>query len=184
MCVGRKFYKLHEAVEEYKEQGVSKRVSNTAIPEGLVPWRSKIFVAHPDAIVKVTAEGKTLADLAYTLLENGCLSEDDWDSLVEMANPYWTGKELHSEDFVPVSMLVIAIALSKMPEHEQDALKQELGLEFCMGIFGFAYLSGIEYVAKPGETDLPANMKHLKGYVQPVEVFYTTNTDEGEDSDE
>lgn len=88
LCVwGREHYKLHELVEEAEQWGISKRIPITGVIEGLIPFSSKIFAAHPDAIVEVTRQGVSLAELAAEL-------QCEPDSM----------------------MLDLAIALSKSPE--------------------------------------------------------------------
>lgn len=180
MIVGRAFYALHEAVDEYRQWGVSKRLPLTTVPEGLVPLKSKIFVAHAEAIVRVNNPDATLHDLAYRLYEMDLLDEMAWHELLDTTTPYWRGLELHAEDFVPASMLTITYALSRASGARKGTLQAEFDLEYCMGIFGFAPLDSLQYVLAPGETALPAEMQHLEGVVQPVHIVYAPG---GEDND-
>lgn len=172
---GRKHYKLQEMIEENEDIGVSKRLPSTAVPEGMQRGVSKILCAHPDAIVKVTAEGASLADLAYALLEEGTLTQVQWSRLVELDQPYWTGEELEPYDFVPGSMLDVAMALSRSPNRDKHV--RTYGLEFCMGVAGYAPYSGVQLVMPDGKQDLPQEYKHLEplidtGEVEPVYVRY------------
>lgn len=177
MTVGRKYYKLYQYVDEAQNIGVSKRIPITAIPDGLVKGLSKIFLAHPDAIVKVTASDKTFADLAYALYEKDYLTAVQYQKIIEDVPAYWTGEELHPNDLVPERMLDVTYALSKVPGPEHMGLGETFGLEFCMGIFGYSYYSGIEYVCKPGEDELPAELAHLDGYVEPVHIMYNNDSE-------
>lgn len=181
MCVGEQYYKLFEFIDEAKAHGISKRIPVNTVPEGLEKGLSKIFVAHPKAIVKVTVEGKTLADLAYALLEAGVLSQEQWEALVDLEQPFWTGQELKSGDFVPERMLDITEAFSKLDSQQARQLEKELGLQFCMGIFGFSPFGGFELVLKDNEEEIPEEFAHLEGLVEPVHVRYI---DEEEDEDD
>jgi hypothetical protein len=185
MTVGEQFYKLHEFISEAETIGISKRIPLTAIPIDMVKAISKVFVAHPKAIVKVTAPGKTLQDLAYSLAELKYLSMVELAHLVELDRPFWTGEKLASYDFVPASMLDITVALSKTNSAECKELEKKYGLEYVMGIFGWSHFTGLQLVMAPNETELPDNLKHLQplidnGTIEPVHVIYRDDTKEGE----
>jgi hypothetical protein len=187
MTVGRKFYKLHEYIDEASNMGISKRIPITGIPEGMVPGLSKIFLAHPDAIVKVTDPNYSLTDLAQALVDLQKLTNVQYARFVEDVQPFWTGENLQPGDYVPEQMLILTYALSLLEPPALKELVQKMGLVFCMGIFGWSYFSGFEYVLKPGEEELPKDLAHLEGYVEPVHVIYKNNAGEletgGEDDD-
>lgn len=170
MVVGKEFYQLHEMVEEYKDMGISKRIPKTSIPDGLVPMKSKLFVSHPDAIIRVTVDGKTLMDLAIDLVDEGLLSVDEFAEIVEMDTDFWLNDELPSEDLVPSPMLTLAMAYSKseFKAHYLGAY----GVETCMGVVGYGYLNRIEYVVRDGEEELPEDLAHLEGEIEPVSYTY------------
>ncbi len=177
MIAGRQYYKLWEYIEEAQDIGVSKRIPSKAIPEGMVPGLSKIFIAHPDAIVKVTAPDKTLEDLAHELFACETLTMAELAKLIDLDKPFWTGEELNPSDFVPESMLDISMALSKVEEPEYSHIVKEFGLQFCLGVVGYAHFEGIQVVLDKSEEDLPDDLEHLRplvefGYVQPVHVEY------------
>lgn len=177
MCAGRQDYKLHEFVFEAKAQGVSKRIPVQSVPEGLKKGLSKIFIAHPDAILKVTAEEKTLHMLAFHLFDAGLFTHEQWTKLMDLDVPYWTGEELKSDDFVPESMLDISMAFSQLPDTDKRKLQEEYGIEFCMGIIGYSPFSGFDLVLNHDEDTLPDSFAHLEGmiedgYVRPVHVEY------------
>lgn len=192
MTVGEQFYKLHEFIDEAEVAGVSKRIPIKSIPEGLQKGISKIFCAHPRAIVKVTAEGKTLQDLAYSLLEEGFIPEEQWTELVELEAPFWTGEELNAYDPVPAAMLDITYALSKLEGRKLAELEKELGLAYCMGIFGYSPFGGFQFVLGEDENDIPEGFEDVRtlaslGYVDPVRVKYFTDDGEavfGDDEEE
>lgn len=166
MCVGRKFYKLHEMVEEYQLMGISKRISITSLPEGVKPLESKIFVAHPDAIVQVGPEF-LLFDLARMLYDEGLLTQEE----VEEVGIYdWVMPDFEPTTEVPRPMLTLALALSKSPNKSMyDAAYH---IKYIQGIVGFAYLERLEYVAREGETELPAQYAHLEDEVEVVKYTY------------
>jgi len=188
-CTGRKFYTLAAMMDEYEQQGVSKRIPPSAIPEGMQPALSKIFVAHPDAIIKVTAPGRTLHDLAESLLEMGLLTDIEWALLQELELPFWTGAELNPGDFVPECMLDISIALSRVASQQHADLAEEFGIQFCMGVAGYAHFQGYQLVLDNDVTELPEEYEHLRplieaGAVQPVHVKYSDDDGQPEETDE
>jgi hypothetical protein len=177
MCVGRQHYSLAEFVEEAESHGLSKRIPVNSIPEGLVPGLSKIFVAHPDAIVKVRVSDRTLIGLACELVDLGTLSQEKFADLVDMEKPFWTGQELHADDFVPAGMLDITLALSKTSDEDRARLIHDYDLEFVMGVFGWSLFSGFQLVLPKGEGSLPQDLDHLdplvdSGYVEMVHMEY------------
>lgn len=178
MTVGREHYKLHSLISEYSQQGVSKRIPKTAIPDGLVPQVSKIFIAHPDAILRVTVNGKTLNDLVVALVNLKVLTQVQIDEMEDLDKPYWSQNELNPYDFVPPNMLTISSALSTLSNPERAKVEDEFGIEYCMGIIGFAHVSSIQYVTKPDDDGLPDDLKHLEGYVTPVRVIHDEDEEE------
>lgn len=170
MVVGRKFYKLHEMVEEYKDMGISKRIPVTSIPEGIVPMKSKLFVAHPDAIIRVTVDGKTLLDLALDLVDEELITPEDLVEIVEMEQDFWEGEDLNPEDLVPTPMLTLAMAYSQ--SMHQGHYIGAYGVETCMGVVGYAYLDRIEYVVRDGEEELPEELSHLDDIIELTSYDY------------
>lgn len=170
MCVGKSFYSLHDMVEEYRDMGISKRIPITSIPDGLVPMKSKLFVAHPDAIIRVTVDGKTLMDLALDLVDEGLLTSDELYEITMMEQDFWFSDELKAEDEVPTPMLTLAIAYSR--SQFQAHYIGAYGVETCMGIVGYAYLDRIEYVVRDGEEELPEDLSHLDGEIELVSYDY------------
>jgi len=169
MTVGRQYYTLAEFIDEAKEMGVSKRIAMTSIPEGLVPGISKVFIAHPDAIVKVTADGKCLADLAQEVLGEEYVSPD--------FAPYWEQEKIQPDEVIPEHMLTLTYAFSKLPAAEREKLITEYGLVFHMGVIGYTYFDGFQFVVPDGQEELPEEAQQLRplvesGYVQPVHVTY------------
>ena len=172
MCVGKQYYKLSEFVDEAERDGISKRIPTTNIPQGLVPYVSKIFVAHPDSIIRTKAEGKTLSELASRLLEIGTLPYLSFIDIPEIYSPYWQNEKILSYEFVPACILDLALALDRCEDKVRDKLIEEFGIEFCMGIFGYSYIQSLVYIAKEGEEELPEKLVDQEGYVQPIHVVH------------
>lgn len=170
MCVGEESYSLDSFISEAYDLGVSKRIPKTAIPEGIIPGLSKLFLAHAKAIVKTTRGN--LKELAYDLFMLGEIQETAWQGLVDLDQPFWENDKLSPGDFVPLPMLTITRALSRLKENIHEDLKEKFGLVYCQGVFGYAPITSIQYVAKAGEDDLPDDLIHLSGYVEPVKVVY------------
>lgn len=189
MTVGRKYYRLHEIVDEVSAHGLSKRIPVNSIPEGLVPMASKVFLAHPDALVIVTAEEYTLEDLVYALFELGVFEHAQIEAFVDLDKRYWAGQPLKETDFVPEPMFWIAYALSKMsvaiPE-DYARVVDKFGVQYQLAIFGYTPFGGIEVVLKDSENDLPTELDHLRpfvddGTVEMVHVDYTSEDDDDEE---
>jgi hypothetical protein len=176
---GQDNYSLKEAMDEVKDQGASRRIPNTMVPEGIVPGKSKLFLAHAKAIVKVTAPDCTLKDLASALFGLWMMSQDDIINIVdELDQAYWVTDKLEPFDYVPGPMLKIAYTLSSAPPEVQRQLERDLQIVYCPGIFGWSTINGLEYVVKPGEDDLPTNLAQHEGYIKPVRPVYLDDPDD------
>lgn len=180
MFAGEDNYTLASFLDEAEFAGVSKRIPANSIPQGLVPGASKIFIAHPKAIVLVGADGLTLEDLAYRLLEMGFITAEQWADLVDLDMPKeaWQKMELEPFDPVPSCMLDIAYALSAVGGSRLRDLEQEFQISYIPGVIGFSHVTRLEYVLPNDVTELPSNIDPaLKNaidasYVTPVHVHY------------
>jgi hypothetical protein len=164
LCVGRQFYKLYQYIDEAEDIGVSKRIPATSIPEGMVRGVSKIFVAHPDAILTLTNPDWNLRDLVldlndYQVVPASVLYEIENESVDDTEKGY-------------SHMLDIAIAFSRLPNEERARLIETYGIEFTQGIIGYSPFYGFEYVLAPDETELPAELAHMDGYIEGVHMVY------------
>jgi len=178
--VGEDSYTLAEVVSEYVAMGSSKRIPTTAIPQGLVRGVSKLFFAHAKAILKVK-QGCTLEQLVYSLLEKDVLTAVQVARFVDLDIEFNWGTTLQPNDFVPEPMLTIAMGLSKLPDKDRKELEVQYGIEYYPGIFGYSHFTGIQYVCRQGEDDLPEELKYLEGYVEPVKIVY--EDEEGKDQE-
>jgi len=148
MWAGEDHYTVSSFIQEAKIMGVSKRIPKTAIPEGIVPGRSKIFIKHRRAIVN-----GNLDDLLRTLDESLYLQ--------------------HCE--LPDNMLHLVIFLERLRESEPAIWKELVEgykLFWTPGVIGYAYITGIQYVAYDHEEGLPDEMAHMDYLVEPVRIEY------------
>ena len=184
LWVGKENYSVLEAYREYKDRGISKHISITSIPDGLEPGQSRIFLSHAEAILEVSAPGATLGMLLETLMFNGAFTEDEYDDLwsPDLDNTFWNTADggLQPGDFVPDQMLSLVMGLESL--ENPQALINAFEIKFHPGVFGYGYLTRIEYVCKDNEDELPDNLKHLEGYVTPVIVRYDEEDNNGKTS--
>jgi len=155
MWVGSDNYTVSSFIEEVKRMGVSKRIPKNSIPEGIVPGVSRLFIKHRNAIVHATSKDKR-----FNL-------EDLIDQLTVVHDmPHYT---------LPQDMLGLIFALERLQEEEPESWKRYVtayDLTWTSGVIGFAYITGIQYVAKDNEEGLPEDLVHLEGYVEPIRIEY------------
>jgi hypothetical protein len=169
MWVGKEYYTAGSFIKEAKTMGVSKRISKTSIPEGIVSGQSRLFICHPEAILKVTADDKDLSDLLDILWNLGLISQDD----IEMATwdeVYWEYENLQPMDFVPEGMLTIVKALDSADKNLRSQIVKDFEILWHPGVIGYSYIVGLEYVCKDDENTLPPGLSHMDGYIKPVIV--------------
>lgn len=148
MWAGEQFYTVTSFIEEAKHLGVSKRIPSHNIPYGIVPGESRIFIKHRKAIVT----GKVNELIEYLVKETGIAPIDP-----------------------ETEMLVLTMLLEKYKEKDLtfwQELVDNFDISWKAGVIGYSYITGIQYVAKDNEDDLPDEYSHLKGYVEPVRVTY------------
>lgn len=168
MWVGKQYYTLGSFIEEAMKQGVSKRIPASMIPE-ITPGESRLFLAYVEAIVILAKEN--YAELEHYLYEWGYLAEVDlecenWVSLLP--------ELLEADTPMPPNMGTLRIALENLEATDLDhylGVVDSFGITYKPGIFGYAYLTGIQYITKPGEEGLPQEYSHLEGSVEPVRVI-------------
>jgi len=182
MCVGRE-YKLFALLDEYGRWGASKRipVTNADLLGKIEFGKSRLFIAHPDAIVKVTDPQRTLLGLVIELCVQGYMSEtrllEDTTAFLDFD---WENMKPQPGDEVPAPMLVVSCALSRLSSFNKEAydmLVAKYKLKFLRGIVGWSYITRAEYVLPEGVTDVPDEHAHLlpfmeDGTITPVHVEY------------
>ena len=153
MWVGEEHYTVGSFIREAEQMGVSKRIPRTAIPEGIVPGQSRILIKHRKAIVHGDLDGllRKLDEAMY--LSHVTLPED---------------------------MITLVVFLEVLQEKE-FAIWQELvegyNLTWTSGVIGYSYITSIQYIASDDEEELPEDLQHLEGYVEPVKIKYEEKDD-------
>lgn len=164
MFVGKEFYRLHQFISEAQNQGVSKRIPESMIPS-IIPGRTRLFLAYPEVIV-LTSDYRNLTKALLALGYIGASLIEDWDQTTWIEDP---------ATYIPTDMLTVRIALelceTEHPEKYAE-LVQKYSVSYQPGIFAFTYLTGIQYVCKDGEENLPNHLSHFEGTIEPVIVVH------------
>lgn len=167
MFVGQESYPWpNDFAEEAERIGPSKKVSRASIPY-IEPGQARLVFVHPRAIVNVTAEGMNLFDLACELAleyEEGLdyASEDDLRDFI-------CGYVL-SEENEGVSILTHFLRNADIAR-DLGRLEEKYGIEYHPGVFGFSYVTGLQYVLRDEETELPDDLRGIEG-IEAVRVEY------------
>lgn len=168
MWVGEDNYPTPEDFSsECITQGLSKRIAINNVPQGIEPGKSRLFLIHPKAGLAVDPP-HTLAELREDLAKVPHERVETW--LVDWErNPAWVVRQIMA--------LKVPPALPFKARHDQvesilqaTLILQRFGARLVPAIFGFVYLTGMQYVCKEGETDLPDGLQG-KG-IEPVRVVY------------
>lgn len=148
MWVGEYHYPWpHDFSDEVKSVGLSKRVAESAIPL-IVPGRSRLALIHPRAIVqlRVGMVEELCRSLGFTLPDLG-------------------------DDTITADQVGRALAaLEKTDPKGYDALVEKMGISYHAGIFGYVWLTGLQYVCRPDEEEAPEELKALG--VEAVRMDY------------
>jgi len=169
MFVGENHYPWpNDFSEEAQRVGVSKRVSRKSIPH-IVPGETRLVLIHPKAIVKVTAEGMGLWDLAAELVLEHIVHAkgygEDWLDRFILGNIF---DEQAGEYTSGLTRMLRAAERAK----DLKRIEEKYGIEYFPGVFGWCPLSGIQYVAKSDdETELPPDLAGVSG-IEIVRMDY------------
>jgi len=148
MWAGEEHYTVGEFIREAEQMGVSKRISRTSIPEGVVPGKSRLLIKHRYAIV----------------------NSPRLDELVER-----TGLNLVMPD--DMLKLTIALE-DLRDDHDQEyfaewqILVDEFDITWSPGVIGYTILTGVQYVAHEHETALPEDLAHMDNLIEPIRVVF------------
>ena len=189
--VGKESYPWpHDFIEEARVQGVSLAVSKASIPD-YDPGKTRLALAHPRAIVTVTADRMILADLAIELVREyvvgSCVEptpEHRAELIARWSDP---GEPLEWDLAYAYDKLMVV-------ESDQDGIKwantlamcfwlreadkkkdlkrleKKYGIEYQIGWLGFTFLTNIQYVARDDEEELPLEL--IGKGVEIVKVVY------------
>ena len=169
MWVGQEHYATPEAFSnEVFWRGASKRIALTNPPQGLEKGVSRIFFIHPLAGLEV-AEPHTLEDLRERLatIESERLAAllQDFDR-----NPSWVVRRIKALWAEP----------DPMPSdlHQAVSILDGLGALCVPAIFGHVYYTGMQYVCKADEDDVPERLTGLD--VEPIRVVPVEDKEEAD----
>lgn len=149
MWVGEQFYPTPQHItNEVRGQGLSKRLSLNTIPEGMVPGKTRIFLAHPKA--RLIAQGDIgefhgqLAKIATEWLH-------DSPEVKETMTLFEYEREIAWVDWASI---VGALSLVKCKGFAATlrALLREYKAALIPGIFAYCFYTGTSYTMMQGET--------------------------------
>jgi hypothetical protein len=176
MMVGKEKYNLYTYVTEALRDGVSKRISLTALVPEMMPGVTNLYLWFPEVIPMVTAKGLGITDLVDDLHKQGLLDKTtlDWAELQE-----WDPTELLlPDDFVAPGTLKIAMAIQQDPRVRRE-LEEKYKIQWQGGVFMYSPLGKVRYILKKGETELP---EHLRPYAHLIEAVRVIRVnDDGEE---
>lgn len=160
MLVGQE-YTVPEYIAESVAYGVSKRIPLTAIPNGIVPGVSRLFLWHTKVIPLVRAEACTLFDVVSRLIDLGALTRDQ--ATVYELGEMWRPDDglLLPDSYVPPHILMVTCAIQKLPPADRRQLEKDFKIEWQGGIFSWTYL-GLPQMVVPKdatEADLPEEVR-------------------------
>ena len=159
MWVGKEFYPTpHDFISEALRQGVSKRIPVHNPPENIVPGASRLFFIHPEACVHVEhAALQALHDALIAAIKAADLTRLVLATALRVMDG-WQRNPAHC-----------VATLQNGHIANCDRVLQDLGVTLAPGIFAYCYLTGLQYVCKPDETQPP---DHLRALAEPVIVQY------------
>lgn len=147
MWVGTDQYTVSEFIREAQQMGVSKRISRTAIPEGVVPGKSKLLIKHRAAIV----------------------NSPRLDELAEQ-----TGLNLQMpEDMLKLTIALEDLRDFNHQEYFQEwqILVKDFEITWSPGVIGYTTITGVQYVAHEHEDELPEDLAHMDNLIEPIRVM-------------
>ena len=148
MWAGEEHYTVGSFIREAEQMGVSKRIPATAIPEGIVPGQSRILIKHRQAIL----QGENLEQFFLELQYVYQIPEE------------WT----QPEGMLFLVMFLEDLKISDPVSWESAVEKYEL--TWTPGVIGYSYITSIQYITQDFEDDLPEELSHLEGYVEPIRM--------------
>lgn len=140
-----------DVIREVHAQGLSVRIPRNQIPEGLVHGLSRIAIGHIKAVM--TIENLPLAEAGTPLTP---------DEALRAAFEATTQVDGHDPEIDAVLGRAYEHAPSRWLEMPEGDAKREiferLGVKFSLGIFAYAYYTGLTYYLKPDETEAPVEL--------------------------
>ncbi len=146
MWVGTQ-YTVSEFIREAKRMGVSKRISKTSIPEGIVSGKSKLLIKHRHAIVN-SPRLDELADQAGLRLRMP-------DDMLKLTIALEDLRDFNHQEYF----------------QEWQILVKDFEITWSPGVIGYTTITGVQYVAKPTEQGLPEDLAHMDDLIEPVRII-------------
>jgi len=155
MFAGAEHYTVSSFILEAQRMGVSKRIPKNNIPE-IIPGVSRLFIAHKDA--KVNA--KRIDELVHAI-QAIILVESDYDFA-----PLYVDKL--GESALPIRTALDFIKAVDIQQYQR--LISTFEVTFSPAVFGYCYITGIQYVlaADEDENDIPVEV--ITSGVEPVHI--------------
>jgi hypothetical protein len=180
--VGDDNYTVPQYIEESKRYGVSKRVALNAIPEGIVPGVSRLFLWHTKAIPLIRAYGCSLRDVVARLMSMGAITQDE--ATVYELGENWSVPDglLEPSSYVPPHILVVTCAIQRLEPGDRRAIERDFEIEWQGGIFSWCYLGQVQMVLPDDATedDIPEDVRY-RGDIDFVKVEYVGVDDTDDD---
>lgn len=155
--------------DEAFAMGVSKRVNRKAIPE-IVPGETRLALIHPRAIVRVTAEGMDLYNLAWELASEYESRKIEGLTDQEM-DEYVTQHLICLEENKSMSRLTFLLREAEKV-NDLKRLEEKYGIEYSPGVFGFCYLTAVHYCLRDDESEIPEDLEDVAG-IKAVRMDYS-----------
>lgn len=138
-----------DVIREVHAQGLSVRIPQNHVPEGLVHGLSRIALGHIKAVM--TIEKGMAEDLRAA-----------FEALSDPGSPDAPKAEEPDPRMADVLARTYEHAPSRWLEMPEGPAKREifarLGVKFSPGIFAYAYYTGLTYYLKLDETEAPAEL--------------------------
>jgi hypothetical protein len=190
MCVGLESYPWpHDFSEEAETQGVSKAIPRKAVPY-IEPGKTRLVLIHPRACVYVTTPGMSVIDLGLELLNEyvvGTENEPPPEIKKEMVSRWITSPEAAMDDWVLAAVYDRLVDIESDPDTVKNKLgmcyylreaarvndlarfEEKYGIKYGLGFFGYTFATGLQYVAKDDEEELPDDLKGTGAEIVRVE---------------
>lgn len=165
MCIGQEHYPWpSDFSDEAKSLGVSKQIPRTAIPS-IDPGKSCLVLIHPHVLISVNTPGMTLIDLGIELEGDLCRKVYTLDGARAWVMENLIDAETGHSKLCFIDLLKQAELESKLKRYEE-----KYNIKYHYKFIGYTYLTGIQYVAKDSESQLPPKLEG-KG-IEAVRIKY------------
>ena len=173
MLVGDE-YTVPAYIRESQAAGVSKRIPATAIPQGIVPGISRLFLWHMKVIPVVGVDGLSMFDLVTGLINMAKLTVDEAKTF-ELNDP-WKPDDLPllPYSYVPQHILRLTCIIQDLPARQRKQFEDDFKIEWQPAVFSWCHLGKVQYVLPndASEADIPDAVMAMADEVDFVKVEY------------